>query len=110
MAPDAPRLGRALTLALLLVARVARAEPHPHDAPPDSSAAEPMPGMHHHDMAGMDMSDMHAAMHGMYGPYPMTREASGTAWQPDAARSEERRVGKECRSWWSAEHEKKNRT
>src|SRR5262249_46905227 len=23
-----------------------------------------------------------------YGPYPMTREASGTAWQPDAARHE----------------------
>src|SRR5438093_9061102 len=24
-------------------------------------------------------------------------------------RSEERRVGKECRSWWSGEHEKKKR-
>ena len=24
-------------------------------------------------------------MRAMYGPYPMTREASGTAWQPDAA-------------------------
>src|SRR2546422_4474492 len=23
---------------------------------------------------------------GMYGPYPATREASGTAWQPDLAR------------------------
>ncbi len=46
-----------------------------------------------HDMAGMDMSQMdHAAMgHGMapmtgaLGAYPMTREASGTAWQPDAS-------------------------
>ncbi len=42
-------------------------------------------------MAGMDMSRSgsgeHAghAMTGFYGPYPMTREASGTAWQPDAA-------------------------
>jgi hypothetical protein len=24
------------------------------------------------------------AMHGAFGPYPMTREASGTSWQPDA--------------------------
>jgi len=38
--------------------------------------------MHH----GMDMG-MHA-MRAMYGPYPMTREASGTAWQPDAGRHE----------------------
>ena len=34
-----------------------------------------MAGMHHD----------HAAMRGMYGPYPMTREASGTSWQPDRA-------------------------
>lgn len=36
--------------------------------------------VHHHDDAGMQPS---AVMTGMYGPYPMTREASGTAWQPD---------------------------
>ena len=41
-------------------------------------------GAQMHDMAGMDMSEM--PMTGMYGPYAMTREASGTAWQPDAAR------------------------
>jgi len=35
--------------------------------------------MHH----GMDMGAH--AMRAMYGPYPATREASGTAWQPDAA-------------------------
>ena len=23
-------------------------------------------------------------MTGMYGPYPMTREASGTSWQPES--------------------------
>jgi hypothetical protein len=38
----------------------------------------------HHDMAAMDMHEH--AMSGVYGPYPMTREASGTSWQPDAAR------------------------
>jgi hypothetical protein len=30
-------------------------------------------------------ADHSDAMRGMYGPYPMAREASGTAWQPDAA-------------------------
>ncbi len=43
-----------------------------------------------HDHTHMDMTmpmdhEEHASMTGMYGPYPMTREASGTAWQPDAA-------------------------
>ena len=33
-----------------------------------------MPGMDHH---------MHA-MRGMLGSYPMSREASGTAWQPES--------------------------
>jgi hypothetical protein len=40
-------------------------------------------------MAGMDMGahdsrDTETTMPGMYGGYPMTREASGTAWQPQA--------------------------
>jgi hypothetical protein len=40
------------------------------------------------DMAGMDMAampgmDMGQPMTGALGPYPMTREASGTSWQPD---------------------------
>lgn len=56
----------------------------------------------HHHMPGMDMSaptgsqtpmdhskmngdhDM-SSMDGMYGTYPMTREASGTSWQPDSS-------------------------
>jgi len=40
-------------------------------------------------MAGMDHRGAHAmehAMTGALGPYPMAREASGTAWQPDASR------------------------
>src|SRR6185437_5201081 len=38
-------------------------------------------------MEGMKMdggAEMHHSMHGMYGSYAMTREASGTAWQPEA--------------------------
>ena len=41
-----------------------------------------------HSHAGMDMSGMDmngTEMNGMYGPYSMGREASGTAWQPEAA-------------------------
>lgn len=46
-------------------------------------------GMSNMDMGGMDMSDMDddsgmAMMTGMYGPYSMSREASGTSWQPDS--------------------------
>ncbi len=40
------------------------------------------------DMAGMDMSGGNAmpmSMTGMLGGYGMTREASGTSWQPDTA-------------------------
>src|SRR6266849_7157558 len=33
--------------------------------------------------------------------------SSGACWRPATSRSEERRVGKECRSRWSPYHEKK---
>jgi len=37
------------------------------------------------DMSGMPMNmDMSHGMQGMYGPYSMDREASGTSWQPDS--------------------------
>ena len=56
----------------------------------------------HHHMPGMDMSaptgsqaamdhskinDDHdmSSMDGVYGTYPMTRDASGTSWQPDSS-------------------------
>ena len=70
----------------------ARAEAS-HSAAPDSTKqpAHDMGAMGHDmadmDMAGMDMSGQDA-MTGMYGPYPMTREASGTAWQPEQAAHE----------------------
>ena len=38
--------------------------------------------MHHHHMDGMVMP-ADAPMTGMFGPYAMTRESSGTSWQPD---------------------------
>ena len=38
-----------------------------------------------HDMAGMDMSEHGMTMHGLLGGYAMSREASGTSWQPQAA-------------------------
>jgi len=46
--------------------------------------ADDMAGM---DMSGMDMShmDMSDMGQGVLGSYPMTRDASGTSWQPDAA-------------------------
>ena len=67
---------------------------HSHAAPKDSAAAHEqlhhmpgheMSGMHGHGAGMVHPHDMHMSMNGMYGPYPLTREASGTAWQPDAA-------------------------
>src|SRR5689334_10954776 len=55
-------------------------------------------GVAAHDMPGMDMPaadeapathDAHSMiMTGAFGSYPMTREASGTAWQPDSSEHE----------------------
>ena len=62
-----------------LAAAVGLAFPHPALAQTHHHTAAPADSMahhHHHEMT----------MKGMYGPYPMTREASGTAWQPDLAR------------------------
>ncbi len=51
-----------------------------------------MPGMDHGSMSGMDHGDdemgMMHPMLGMYGPYAMSREASGTSWQPDSTPNE----------------------
>jgi hypothetical protein len=90
---------RLLWVGLLLLVRAAGAEPAPQDSLPaghtHSHSAAPTPA---HDHAAMEhdhaaMGHDHAAMgheghegHSMpalFGPYPMQREASGTAWQPD---------------------------
>jgi len=69
----------------------------PGTAPPREApaATEPMPGMTHQEAPGAaqgampemehdghEMGGMH--MKGQFGPYPMSREASGTAWNPDS--------------------------
>lgn len=76
----------AATAAALLIAGSAAAQPAPdphagHTVPtPTPAPAEP------DAMADMDMSSMDmGAMTGALGAYAMTREASGTAWQPDAS-------------------------
>jgi hypothetical protein len=54
--------------------------------PPESSAPTSdhagMPGMQHG--GALDHSAMTAPMLGQFGPYPISREASGTSWQPDS--------------------------
>ena len=84
-------------LALAAVPATAFAQ-HQHDhsdaAPPatQESAASEKPAdhsqMNHSQMAhGLASADAHSAhsMTGALGPYPMAREASGTAWQPDTS-------------------------
>jgi hypothetical protein len=48
----------------------------------DMHGGHDMPGMSH-DADDIDAERVHA-MIGMYGPYEMSRESSGTAWQPDS--------------------------
>lgn len=77
-------------VSLLALAQAAAAQDHSQHAQPTTTApsADPHAG---HDMP-MPMSDAtpvdHASMgHAMtspYGPWPMSRDASGTGWQPDA--------------------------
>ena len=72
----------ALTAALAGPALAQGADPH---------AGHDMGAMAGHDMAGMDHAGMDhadAPMTGALGPYPMTREASGTSWQPEHSDSE----------------------
>ena len=81
--------------ALFWPARVHAQMHHHHPTPADTTshhAAKPPAHSHEGmDMSGMDMSGMDMGempMTGMYGPHAMSREASGTAWQPEAARHE----------------------
>ena len=53
----------------------------PAKAPPAPRQAE-----HEHDKQEVDAGHRHdMQMRGMFGSYPMAREASGTAWQPDSS-------------------------
>jgi hypothetical protein len=54
-------------------------------APAAAQDPEPMQGMEGMDMAGMHHDHGMHAMRGMLGAYSMSREASGTAWQPESS-------------------------
>ena len=75
-APMSPAKSKALTKP----STAKRPAAHTHGAQP----MEGMQGIDHEHMAVMEHGG-HTAMSAMYGPYPMTREASGTSWQPDRA-------------------------
>lgn len=107
--PEAPgrmramrRFGITMTIALLAGLPLSAQHEHHHPEPPPSQepppADAPPPEEHgehsgHTGMEGMDHSGMdHAGMDmaghempGLLGPYKMSREASGTAWQPESA-------------------------
>ena len=65
----------------------ALAMPAPHALAQDHSGhAMPPAGAHAgHDMSTMAGMDHGMAMHGLLGRYAMSREGSGTGWQPEAA-------------------------
>jgi hypothetical protein len=58
--------------------------PQSEAMPMSDAAMADMPGMSHAAQDDMEMS-MDQPMTGAFGPYPMTREASGTSWQPQSA-------------------------
>jgi hypothetical protein len=73
---------------LLLLSRVPVAMAQDKPSSHDSSPSQEM--QHEHEMADetkqMKMPESsHHGMHGLLGSYGMTREASGTAWQPEAS-------------------------
>ena len=79
-----------LCVAAGMPAQVLGGEADPAAAPDTAAAHAPHAAIDHaamhHDMSSMGMAMDDHAMPGAYGPYPMTRETSGTSWQPDAAR------------------------
>ncbi|MDB5452903.1 MAG: hypothetical protein JWO33_1481, partial [Caulobacteraceae bacterium] len=79
----------ALTATPSIAQEAQPAPAHEHHAP--APAAHDMSRMDHSQMPGMDpgampgMDHSSPAMTAALGSYPMTREASGTSWQPDAS-------------------------
>ncbi|HEY5721683.1 MAG TPA: hypothetical protein VIT45_05125 [Allosphingosinicella sp.] len=57
-----------------------------HDMTAPDSTAPPGASPEDHSAMGHDKAGEGHFMSGALGPYPMTREASGTAWQPDTSR------------------------
>jgi hypothetical protein len=59
--------------------------PTAHEHPPEHPQEPARPPAHqHHDPADTGAHAGHLE-HGLFGPYPLSRDASGTAWQPDLA-------------------------
>src|SRR5262245_1277391 len=79
----------ALGGAAALFAALASAQEHAGHTPPAADQAEhaghTSPAADH---AAPGAHAGHGAMRGALGGYPMTREASGTAWQPESAPSD----------------------
>jgi hypothetical protein len=79
------RLTSAFVLTLIITTLEADAIAQSAPMPMDHDATHTM-----QDMPGMERSDHsahagHAMMTGALGTYPMTRDASGTSWQPDSS-------------------------
>lgn len=77
---------------LLATALPAAAQEHSDHTAPQAPAPAPSPHVHTPGMvmpaepdphAGHDMAGMDHAVTSPMGPWPMTRDASGTSWQPD---------------------------
>ena len=86
-------VGACAGVSLLALAQAAAAQDHSHHAPKTTptqttdphaghAMSEPMKATTPSDMAGH--ADMGHVMTSPFGPSPMSRDASGTAWQPDA--------------------------
>jgi hypothetical protein len=78
-----------MCLLVILAAFGAEGRAQSSDVPASPEEAASAPAAHDHAaMAGHDHAAMlrheHAMATGALGPHPMTREASGTSWQPDA--------------------------
>jgi hypothetical protein len=78
------------TAAALAVAAPALAQQHEHGQHEQVEPAQPEHDQQHdqmpHDQHGQDEHAARmASMSGLFGPYAMGRDASGTAWQPDVS-------------------------
>ncbi|HYG65105.1 MAG TPA: hypothetical protein VEL74_21160 [Thermoanaerobaculia bacterium] len=87
--PTKPILVVTLALALSVPAQAQHTHQHPPPQEPAPPAAEPPPAHEHGaQTTGHERMDHGAEGHempGMLGPYGISREASGTAWQPESA-------------------------
>src|SRR5437667_8635096 len=73
-------------IAVIPLAAFAADEPSPNEHHKHESMGHEGAHVDHADHAQTQQHDMHEMkMQGMFGNYSMTREASGTSWQPDSS-------------------------